>query len=306
MHDFNTKTVPKNRLRLRFYDLFRTIDSCCHVFRGSVHNTKGSASSHTFPSRKTWKLEPPNQHCIHWIACLGVFSELKKTCFKQKQTFQAIKSHPGVFFLPHQAMPLVQAPHQTVARLLHLQVIHWNLLPPADAEDLEAAQDSMRQPPGACGYMGKKGRPPGFWQQKPGIWVSTQKYPLELEMIWFHLFFFKKPLVVSGLGKFLHSETYSEFSKTTTQTRHFAAPGSFQCPQNAWSTALPRGRSKAGRFDSTKPGGNCFKLLGADATFPVGMILDHGTSITGDRLISNFQGFCHKHQLLKGTKQKNM
>ena len=81
-------------------------------------------------------------------------------------------------------------------------------------------------------------------------------------------FIFKKPLVVSELGKLssFHSETYSsEFSMTTIQTRHFAAPGSFQCPQSAWSTALPRGRSKAGRFDNTKPG--VPKLLGADAAW---------------------------------------
>lgn len=79
--------------------------------------------------------------------------------------------------------------------------------------------------------------------------------------------------MVSELGKLssFHSETYSsEFSMTPIQNAsfHFAAPGSFQCPQSAWSTALPRGRSKAGRFDSTKPG--VPKLLGADATFPLG------------------------------------
>ena len=182
-------------------------------------------------------------------------------------------------------MPLVPAPHQTVARLLHLQVIRWNLLPPADAEDLEAARDSRRRPPGAsCGYIyGKRGgrSTPGFWQAKN--WGSSgytpKKYLWELEMIWFNLFFFKKPLVVSELGKlssFIPKHIPVNFQWRRPKMLPFkVAPGSFQCPQSAWSTALPRGRSKAGRFDNTKPGGKLLhQPLGADVTFPLGMMLE--------------------------------
>ncbi len=51
---------------------------------------------------------------------------------------------------------------------------------------------------------------------------------------------------------------------------HFA-PGSFQCPQSAWSTALPRGRSSAGRCDNTKPGADTDV---SDKALEVGMILE--------------------------------
>lgn len=143
---------------------------------------------------KTWKPETPKSalHAfLNMSGCSGsVFLWIEKICFKTqsniKYIFTPTKKNklPGnqnltlFFFLPHKAMPLVPAPHQTVARLLHLPVIRWNLLPPADAEDLEAARDSRRRPPGAsCGYIWEKGgRSPGFWQAKTGeVRVIHQK-----------------------------------------------------------------------------------------------------------------------------------
>ena len=167
-----------------------TPKSALHAFL----NMSGCSGSVFFLNWKIYLKKNSIQHQIHFHST------------KNKQTFQAIKISPCFFSLPHKAMPLVPAPHQTVARLLHLQVIRWNLLPPADAEDREAALD-LKEAASRCVvwiYMGKGGKV--SWVLTGKNWGSSGYTPKKISMrtgndVKYSIcFIFKKPLVVKRVG----------------------------------------------------------------------------------------------------------